>query len=168
MHQHLLDNLHLATSVFMMGDLHAARTLLAEKDRMRDLEQAATANHLRRLRKGRPQSIETSTLHLDIARDLKRIAAHITSVAYPILEQGGALRRSRLLDDGENAGDGPGGGKPCKGSLKSARQVTGTAPPRAFVILDADRRNPMLSRCPGGVLCRRAGVRRGPGYDWKT
>ena len=102
MHQHLLDNLHLATSVFMMGDLHAARTLLAEKDRMRDLEQAATANHLRRLREGLPQSIETSTLHLDIARDLKRIAAHIASVAYPILEQGGALRRSRLLDDDES------------------------------------------------------------------
>jgi phosphate:Na+ symporter len=102
MHQHLLDNLHLATSVFMMGDMHAARTLLAEKDRMRDLEQAATANHLRRLREGLPQSIETSTLHLDIARDLKRIAAHIASVAYPILEQGGALRRSRLLDDGES------------------------------------------------------------------
>ncbi len=103
MHQRLLDNLHLATSVFMLGDVQAARTLLAEKDRMRDLEQAATANHLQRLREGRPQSIETSTLHIDIARDLKRIAAHIASVAYPILEQSGALRRSRLLDDPEEA-----------------------------------------------------------------
>jgi len=99
MHRHLLDNLHLATSVFMMGDLQAARTLLAEKDRMRDLEQAATANHFERLRAGRTQSIETSSLHIDIARDLKRIAAHIASVAYPILEQSGALRRTRLLDE---------------------------------------------------------------------
>jgi phosphate:Na+ symporter len=86
--------------------MQSARTLLAEKDRMRDLEQAATENHLRRLREGRPQSIETSSLHIDIARDLKRIAAHITSVAYPILEQGGALRRSRLLDEPANPGDG--------------------------------------------------------------
>ena len=99
MHQRLLDNLHLATSVFMLGDVQAARQLLAEKDRMRDIEQAATDNHLRRLREGRPQSIETSALHIDIARDLKRIAAHITSVAYPILEQRGALRRTRLLDE---------------------------------------------------------------------
>jgi len=99
MHRHLLDNLHLATSVFMMGDLQAARTLLSEKDRMRDLEQAATANHFERLREGRTQSIETSSLHIDIARDLKRIAAHIASVAYPILEQSGALRRTRLLDE---------------------------------------------------------------------
>jgi phosphate:Na+ symporter len=116
MHRHVLDNLHLATSVFMMGDVRAARALLAEKDRMRDLEQTATANHLRRLCEGRAQSIETSSLHIDIARDLKRIAAHITSVAYPILEQSGALRRSRLLDEDEGAAAGPdsgeGAGKP--------------------------------------------------------
>src|SRR4029078_6042717 len=86
MHHRLLENLHLATSVFMLGDVQSARTLLAEKDRMRDLEQTATDNHLQRLREGRPQSIETSSLHIDIARDLKRIAAHIASVAYPILE----------------------------------------------------------------------------------
>lgn len=105
MHQCLLDNLHLATSVFMLGDVKSARSLLAEKDRMRDLEQAATENHLRRLREGRPQSIETSSLHIDIARDLKRIAAHITSVAYPILEQNGALRRSRLIEEIDPSSD---------------------------------------------------------------
>jgi phosphate:Na+ symporter len=78
---------------------------------MRDLEQVATDNHLRRLREGRVQSMETSSLHIDIARDLKRIAAHIASVAYPILEQGGALRRSRLLDENESVG-GASSGKP--------------------------------------------------------
>jgi phosphate:Na+ symporter len=109
MHQSLIDDLHLATSVFMLGDIQSARSLLAEKDRMRDLEQAATENHLRRLREGRVQSIQTSSLHIDIARDLKRIAAHIASVAYPILEQGGVLRRSRLLDANEAAGSGSSG-----------------------------------------------------------
>jgi phosphate:Na+ symporter len=109
MHQSLIDDLHLATSVFMLGDIQSARSLLAEKDRMRDLEQAATENHLRRLREGRVQSIQTSSLHIDIARDLKRIAAHIASVAYPILEQGGVLRRSRLLDANEAAGAGSSG-----------------------------------------------------------
>jgi phosphate:Na+ symporter len=102
MHQRLLDNLQLATSVFMMGDAGAARTLLEEKDRMRDLEQATVENHLRRLRERRAQSIETSSLHIDIARDLKRIAAHIASVAYPILEQNGALRKTRLLKEPEH------------------------------------------------------------------
>jgi phosphate:Na+ symporter len=101
MHQCLLDDLHLATSVFMLGDLTSARSLLAAKDRMRDMEQVATENHLRRLREGRPQSVETSSMHIDIARDLKPIATHIASVAYPILEQSGSLRRTRLLEDGE-------------------------------------------------------------------
>src|SRR5215510_8488360 len=109
MHQSLLDNLRLATSVFMLGDIQSARSLLAEKDRMRDLEQAATDNHLRRLREGRIQSMETSSLHIDIARDLKRIAAHIASVAYPILEQGGVLRRTRLLDENDNLPEESGG-----------------------------------------------------------
>ena len=33
---------------------------------------------------------------LDILRDLKRIVAHLTSVAHPILEEEGELRSSRL------------------------------------------------------------------------
>jgi phosphate:Na+ symporter len=104
MHRSLLDNLHLATSVFVLGDVQSARALLVEKDRMRDLEQAANENHLRRLREGKTESIETSSLHIDITRDLKRIAAHITSVAYPILERSGSIRRSRLMDE-EMPGD---------------------------------------------------------------
>jgi hypothetical protein len=41
-------------------------------------------------------SIETSALHLDVVRDLKRITSHLASVAYPILDRAGALRPSRL------------------------------------------------------------------------
>jgi phosphate:Na+ symporter len=104
MHQSLLDDLQLATSVFMLGDHNAARSLLQQKDRMRELEQVAVENHIRRLREGRPQSIETSALHIDIARDLKRIAAHIASVAYPILQRSGTLRRTRLRDEGDSSG----------------------------------------------------------------
>jgi phosphate:Na+ symporter len=99
MHRCLLDNLHLATGVFVMGDIQAARSLLAEKERMRDLEQVANENHLQRLREGKKQSIETSALHIDITRDFKRIASHIASVAYPILERTGSIRKTRLVDE---------------------------------------------------------------------
>lgn len=109
MHQCLLDDLKLATSVFMIGDQQSARTLIAEKERMRELEQAAMHNHFRRLREGRPQSIETSALHIDIARDLKRIATHIASVAYPILEKHGSLLPSRLREAGETETSDQGG-----------------------------------------------------------
>jgi phosphate:Na+ symporter len=96
MHERLLEDLHLSMSVFMTSDERAARTLLEEKVRIRDLEQTATENHLRRLREGRVDSMETSALHLDIIRDLKRIAAHLASVAYPVLDKSGVLLRSRV------------------------------------------------------------------------
>jgi phosphate:Na+ symporter len=103
MHRRLLDDLRLAMSVFMTGDERAARALVEEKVHIRDLERAATENHLRRLREGRVESIETSALHLDIIRDLKRIAAHLASAAYPVLDKSGMLLRSRVIMSEENA-----------------------------------------------------------------
>ena len=41
-------------------------------------------------------SIETSGLHLDLVRDLKRIEAHLAATAYPLLERTGALKSTRL------------------------------------------------------------------------
>ena len=73
-----------------------ARDLVAEKDRLREEEVRAAERHFRRLRDGLPETIETSALHLDVLRDLKRINAHLTTVAYPILEETGELRGSRL------------------------------------------------------------------------
>jgi phosphate:Na+ symporter len=105
MHERLLTDLRLAMSVFMTGDARAARTLIDEKVRIRDLERAATDNHLRRLREGRVESIETSALHLDIVRDFKRIAAHIASVAYPVLDKNGLLLRSRVTSACDRAAE---------------------------------------------------------------
>lgn len=41
------------------------------------------------VREERPESISTSSLHMDILRDLKRIHSHIVAIAYPILEHAG-------------------------------------------------------------------------------
>jgi len=97
-HRRVVDNLKLAFSVFMSGDMKMARRLLEEKAQLRDAELAAAESHLARLREGRPESIETSSLHLDVLRDLKRIHSHICSVAYPVLETTGELHPSRLRE----------------------------------------------------------------------
>ncbi|MDE2137004.1 MAG: Na/Pi cotransporter family protein [Gammaproteobacteria bacterium] len=97
-HQEVCDNLKLAVGVFMSGDLTTARQLLTEKATLRAAEFTAAENHLARLREGRNESIESSSLHLDILRDLKRIHSHICSVAYPVLERAGELQPSRLKD----------------------------------------------------------------------
>ncbi len=96
MHGLVVDHMTLAMSVFVSGDLATARRLLAEKDRFRELEREGNARHLQRLREGQIESIETSAIHLDILRDLKRINSHLSSVAYPILDAEGELRSSRL------------------------------------------------------------------------
>jgi phosphate:Na+ symporter len=97
-HQRILNNLRLAFGVFMSGDVKSARMLIGEKTQLRDAELAAADSHLRRLREGRQESIETSSLHLDVLRDLKRIHSHICSVAYPVLEAAGELQPNRLRE----------------------------------------------------------------------
>jgi phosphate:Na+ symporter len=95
-HRRVIENLKLALSVFISGDVKIARQLIEEKVNIRQAERLAAENHLVRLREGRLASIETSSLHLDILRDLKRIHSHICSVAYPVLEATGELQPSRL------------------------------------------------------------------------
>jgi len=98
LHGRVLANLRLGMSVFLHGDLKSAQQLLAEKVLLRDLERAYADSHISRLTSNTPQSIETSSLHLDLIADLKRINSHICSIAYPILEQAGVLAKTRLKE----------------------------------------------------------------------
>jgi len=82
--------------VFLTRDPDLARQLIDAKVEVRRLESRSAQRHLARIRAQRTQTLESSTLHLDILRDLKRINSHLASVAYSILEEIGALRESRL------------------------------------------------------------------------
>ena len=90
-HKRVCESLQQAFGVFMTGDVEAARRLLREKAELRTAELAAADRHFERLREGRPESLETTSLHLDVLSDLKRIHSHICSVAYPVLEAAGDL-----------------------------------------------------------------------------
>ena len=98
LHERLLANLRLGMSVFLDGHVRDARKLLEEKARFRDLEHEYAAAHIARLQDNTAQSIETSSLHLDLISDLKRINSHICSIAYPILESAGALSKTRIRE----------------------------------------------------------------------
>ncbi len=98
--ERLTSNLSTAASVFMTEDPRAARLLAGEKEAFRDLEAAATQAHFARLREGRIESAETSGLHLDVVRDLKRLNAHLVeAAAYPVLKNQGDLLPTRLRPD---------------------------------------------------------------------
>ena len=91
-----IDNLRIAQTIFVTRDADLARHLMEVKVDVRHMEKRSSERHLERLRDGRADSLQTSSLHLDILRDLKRINAHIVSVAHPILDEGGLLTESRL------------------------------------------------------------------------
>ena len=96
MHEHLLAQLRLASAVFMAEDLGSALRLVEEKERFREFERSAMQAQFAQVEAGR-QSTETSGLHLDIVRELKRVEAHLAAIAHPILEQRNLLRPSRLV-----------------------------------------------------------------------
>ena len=98
LHARLVANLRLGMSVFLNGDLKSAQELLAQKVLFRDLERAYADSHLGRLAGNTVESIETSSLHLDLISDMKRINSHVCSIAYPILEEAGVLAPTRLKE----------------------------------------------------------------------
>jgi phosphate:Na+ symporter len=99
LHARLIRNLQLSVAVFLNGDLKSAQQLIAEKVTFRELEMRYAESHLNRLSENTQKSIETSSLHLDLLSDFKRINSLFCSVSYPILEQAGVLSKTRVLGE---------------------------------------------------------------------
>ncbi|MEZ0225140.1 MAG: Na/Pi cotransporter family protein [Alphaproteobacteria bacterium] len=96
LHHRVMDSMALAQNVFMTGDVKMARRLFEEKAVLRSQEMIAADSHFKRLSEGVAETIATSSLHLDILRDLRRINSYVSLIAYPILEEAKALTPTRL------------------------------------------------------------------------
>ncbi len=83
----LLANLRLGLSVFFSGDVDSARKLRRYKHRFRILNRRYAHAHVDRLHQQNVQSIETSSLHLALLGDMKRLNSLFCAVAYSVLEQ---------------------------------------------------------------------------------
>jgi phosphate:Na+ symporter len=94
----VLDSVRLAQTVFISGDSRLARQLVEDKAVIKKAEVQASINHMARLQAGVKETQDTSDLHMDIVRDLRRINSLMASIAYPILEEAGALRPSLLRE----------------------------------------------------------------------
>ena len=105
LHARLMSTLGLALNVFLNGNLKSAQMLIAQKVEFRNLERAYASTHLDRLAWQTPESIETSSLHLDIINEFKRINSHFCAIAYPILEDAGVLAPTRLREDAVNGAE---------------------------------------------------------------
>jgi phosphate:Na+ symporter len=96
LHATLIENARLAFNVVVTRDSETALQTVKAKDSFRDSERRANVLHFERLREGGACSIDTSSLHMSIIRDLKQINALLAGLAYPVLEQGGLLLDSRI------------------------------------------------------------------------
>ena len=98
LHSQLMANLRLGLSVFLSGDKESARQLLREKRRFRAQERRMAHAHVGRLHHQVVESIETSSLHLELIGDMKRLNSLFCSSAYVVLEAGesGALHAQDL------------------------------------------------------------------------
>ncbi|KAA0968323.1 Na/Pi cotransporter family protein [Pseudomonas sp. ANT_H12B] len=86
LHSQLISNLRLGLSVFLSADKESARQLLREKRRFRAQERRLAHAHVSRLQRKIVQSIETSSLHLELIADMKRLNSLFCSSAYVVLE----------------------------------------------------------------------------------
>lgn len=94
LHAKVMDNMALSQNVFMTGDVRMARKLYEEKANLRNQEMMASESHFKRLSEGVAETIATSSLHLDILRDLRRINSYVSLIAYQILEEAHELQSS--------------------------------------------------------------------------
>ena len=95
LHEAVESTFELAINTFISEDSDLARMLFDAKASIRELESKSVTTHLERIGTGISQSIETSSLHLDIIRDLKRINSHLTSIAYPVLKASGKVPKTK-------------------------------------------------------------------------
>ncbi|MBJ9999610.1 Na/Pi cotransporter family protein [Erwinia sp. S38] len=83
----LTSNLRLSLSVFLSRDLTSAKRLRRSKHRFRIINRRYSHAHVDRLHQQNVQSIETSSLHLGLLGDMKRLNSLFCAVAYSVLEQ---------------------------------------------------------------------------------
>lgn len=84
---HLADNLRLGLSVFLCGDERSARQLVIQKHEFRHHERQLAHAHVDRLHERVLESLETSSTHLELIADMRRLNSLFCSPAYAVLER---------------------------------------------------------------------------------
>nr|WP_279233987.1 Na/Pi cotransporter family protein [Pantoea sp. MQR6] len=87
LHEQLIANLRLSLSVFLSHDVTSAKRLRRAKHRFRLMIRRYSHAHVDRLHQKNVQSIETSSLHLGLLGDMKRLNSLFCATAYTVLEQ---------------------------------------------------------------------------------
>ncbi|HVO32007.1 MAG TPA: Na/Pi cotransporter family protein [bacterium] len=86
-HGKVRENFVLAVTAYTNKDQELAHKVLRHKKRLAALEQELREAHIKRLHAGLKESFDTSSMHLDLLSNLRRINSYITGFAYAVLDQ---------------------------------------------------------------------------------
>ena len=87
LHGKVVENLELAMSAVATQDRAIAETVIRHKAVVNTLERRLRQAHMERLRSGLRESIDTSSIHLDVLASLKRANSLASGIAYAVLGQ---------------------------------------------------------------------------------
>ena len=90
-HEVVCSNYDLAINTFVSDDCELAKVLYEKKQELHKLEKRSVSKHLQRIGKGIADSLETSSMHIDVIRDYKKVNSLLSSIAYPILIASGEI-----------------------------------------------------------------------------
>jgi phosphate:Na+ symporter len=85
LHAKVLENLELAMSALAANDATIAEKIVRHKSVVNVLERQLRQTHIRRLHEGLRETIDTSSIHLDLLANLKRANSLVAGIAYAVL-----------------------------------------------------------------------------------
>jgi phosphate:Na+ symporter len=87
LHAKVVENLELALSAVATQDHSIAEKVVRHKSIINTMERRLRQAHMRRLREGLRETIDTSSIHLDVLAALKRANSLVAGIAYAVLGQ---------------------------------------------------------------------------------
>jgi len=85
LHVKVVENLELAMSALASNDATIAEKIIRHKSVVNVLERQLRQTHIRRLHEGLRETIDTSSIHLDLLANLKRANSLVAGIAYAVL-----------------------------------------------------------------------------------
>ncbi|HEV8229133.1 MAG TPA: Na/Pi cotransporter family protein [Candidatus Limnocylindria bacterium] len=85
LHQKVVENLELAMSALAANDVSIAEKVIRHKSVVNVMERQLRQKHIQRLHEGLRESIDTSSIHLDLLANLKRANSLVAGIAYAVM-----------------------------------------------------------------------------------
>ncbi len=85
LHTKVVENLELAMSALASQDASIAEKIIRHKSVVNVMERQLRQRHIERLHEGLRESIDTSSIHLDLLANLKRANSLVAGIAYAVL-----------------------------------------------------------------------------------